>query len=409
MREAYRAGTDFVVRPRAPAAGTYSLAVSNALGSVLRGLSTYVRQRVEGWRTGSRGSQAFLLLVLVGLVGLAVVVGAVADVAVPVVLWFLFLMLGTMLLRFVPLLLLVVVLVGAATWTSVDTDFARGNKSAALVILGVGAALALYQASRQRSGLPMALSEAVLTQLRDRLQRQGVVPPLPDGWRSQSATITANGPSYAGDFLVADLRDGRWLEMALVDVCGKGTSVGPQALQFAGALGGLIGALPPAELMAAANMFLLRQDSDESLATAVHIKVDLVTGDYTITSAGHPPALHWHLGERGWSVDNARGMALGVIAEADFTPSRGRLRPGEALLFYTDGVIETAGRDLDDGIDWLRGVALQAVDARGFTGMPRRVLKKVPRGDDDRAMLVLERQPLTSPERDSERSRGLAG
>ena len=383
--------------------------MSNALGSVLRGLSTYVRQRVEGWRTGSRGSQAFLLLVLVGLVGLAVVVGAVADVAVPVVLWFLFLMLGTMLLRFVPLLLLVVVLVGAATWTSVDTDFARGNKSAALVILGVGAALALYQASRQRSGLPMALSEAVLTQLRDRLQRQGVVPPLPDGWRSQSATITANGPSYAGDFLVADLRDGRWLEMALVDVCGKGTSVGPQALQFAGALGGLIGALPPAELMAAANMFLLRQDSDESLATAVHIKVDLVTGDYTITSAGHPPALHWHLGERGWSVDNARGMALGVIAEADFTPSRGRLRPGEALLFYTDGVIETAGRDLDDGIDWLRGVALQAVDARGFTGMPRRVLKKVPRGDDDRAMLVLERQPLTSPERYSERSRGLAG
>ena len=250
----------------------------------------------------------------------------------------------------------------------------------------------------------MALSEAVLTQLRDRLQRQGVVPPLPDGWRSQSATITANGPSYAGDFLVADLREGRWLEMALVDVCGKGTSVGPQALQFAGALGGLIGALPPAELMAAANHFLLRQESDESLATAVHIKVDLVTGDYTITSAGHPPALHWHLGERGWTVDNARGMALGVIAEADFTPSRGRLRPGEALMFYTDGVIETADRDLDDGIDWLREVALQAVDARGFTGMPRRILKKVPRGDDDRAMLVLERQPLTSPERDSERT-----
>ena len=74
------------------------------------------------------------------------------------------------------------------------------------------------------------------------------------------------------------------------------------------------------------------------------------TGDYTITSAGHPPALHWHLGQRGWSVDNARGMALGVIDEADFTPSRGRLRPGEALMFYTDGVIESADKDLDAGI-----------------------------------------------------------
>jgi hypothetical protein len=373
----------------------------------MRGISTYVRQRVAGWRTGSRGSQAFLLVVLLVVLAVAVGVGALAEVVVPVSLWLLFLMLGTMLLRFVPLVVLGLVLVAVAWWTSVETSFRSASRSTALVIFGVGLLLALYQSSRQRSGLPMALSEAVLAQLRDRLQRQGVVPALPDGWRSQSATITANGPSYAGDFLVADLRDGRWLEMALVDVCGKGTSVGPQALQFAGALGGLIGALPPAELMAAANHFLLRQDSDESLATAVHIKVDLVTGDYTITSAGHPPALHWHLGERGWTVDNARGMALGVIPEADFTPSRGRLRPGEALMFYTDGVIETAGRDLDDGIDWLRDVALQAIDARGFTGMPRRVLKKVPRGDDDRALLVLERQPLTSPERHSERHRGL--
>ncbi|QSR31422.1 hypothetical protein CFI00_13110 [Nocardioides sp. S5] len=376
---------------------------------MIRGCGAYVRQRVEGWRTGSRGSQAFLLLVLLALVALAVAVGALARVVVPVSLWLLFLMLGTMLLRFVPLLVLVAVLMGVSVWTSVETSFATASRPSALLIFAVAIGLALYQSSRQRSGLPMALSEAVLTQLRDRLQRQGVVPPLPEGWRSQSATITANGPSYAGDFLVADLREGRWLEMALVDVCGKGTSVGPQALQFAGALGGLIGALPPAELMAAANNFLLRQESDESLATAVHIKVDLVTGDYTITSAGHPPALHWHLGQRGWSVDNARGMALGVIEEADFTPSHGRLRPGEALMFYTDGVIETAGRDLDDGIDWLRQVALQAVDARGFTGMPKRVLKKVPRGDDDRAMLVLERQPLTSPERDSERSRALGG
>lgn len=381
--------------------------MSNALESLLRALSTYVQQRIEGWRTGSRGSQAFLLGVLVSLVALALGIGALAEVVVPVSLWFLFLMLGTMLLRFVPLLLLVAVLAGVAFWTSVETSFATASRTSALLIFAVAILLAIYQSSRQRSGLPMALSEAVLTQLRDRLQRQGVVPALPNGWRTQSATITANGPSYAGDFLVADLRDGRWLEMALVDVCGKGTSVGPQALQFAGALGGLIGALPPAELMSAANMFLLRQESDESLATAVHVKVDLVTGDYTITSAGHPPALHWHLDERGWAIDNARGMALGVIEEADFTPSRGRLRPGEALMFYTDGVIETTDRDLDDGIDWLREVALRAVDARGFTGMPGRVLKQVPRGDDDRALLVLERQPLTSPEIGSEHFRGL--
>lgn len=397
----------FPVPPRGTSVEPYPFAVSSAVGSVLRGVASYVQQRVDGWRTGSPASQAFLLGVLVTMVALTTLLGALVEVVVPIVMWFLFLMVGTMLLRFVPLLLLALVLAVAAVWTSLETDFAPSSRESALVIFGLALLLAIYQSSRQRSGLPMALSEAVLTQLRDRLQRQGVIPDLPAGWRSQSATITANGPSYAGDFLVADLREGRWLEMALVDVCGKGTAVGPQALQFAGALGGLIGALPPAELMAAANAFLLRQESEESLATAVHIKVDLVSGDYTITSAGHPPALHWHLGERGWSVDNARGMALGVIDDADFTPSTGRLRPGEALMFYTDGVIESADKDLDAGIDWLRNEALKAVDARGFSGLPRRVLKKVPRGDDDRAMLVLERQPLTSPEVDDERARSL--
>jgi hypothetical protein len=376
---------------------------------VLRGVGTYVQQRVDGWRTGSRASQAFLLGLLTAMVALTTLLGLVVDVAVPVAMWFLFLMVGTMMLRFVPLLLLVAVLVGVVWWTSLADGLQPASRASALVIFALAVVLALYQSSRQRSGLPMALSEAVLTELRDRLQRQGRVPVLPVGWRSESATLTANGPSYAGDFLVADLRDDRWLEMALVDVVGKGTSVGPQALQFAGALGGLIGALPPAQLMEAANRFLLRQESDESLATAVHVKVDLVTGDYTITSAGHPPALHWLLGQRGWAIDNARGMALGIIEDADFTPSKGRLRPGEALMFYTDGVIEGADKDLDRGIEWLRDAALHAVDARGFSGLPRRVLKRVPRSDDDRAILVIERQPLTSPERDKDRLRTLGG
>ena len=78
----------------------------------------------------------------------------------------------------------------------------------------------------------------------------------------------------------------------------------------------------------------------------------------------------------------------------------------DALL--ADGVIEAGSRDIDDGIEWLRHQALHAVDARGFTGLPRRVLKKVPRGTDDRAILLLERQPLTSPERASEEFRGLS-
>ena len=59
--------------------------------------------------------------------------------------------------------------------------------------------------------------------LRDRLQAQSKIPPLPAGWDSQSAMIASHGVTYAGDFLVADLsEDRKQLEVILVDVCGKG-------------------------------------------------------------------------------------------------------------------------------------------------------------------------------------------
>src|SRR5205085_9417816 len=104
----------------------------------------------------------------------------------------------------------------------------------------------------------------------------------------------------------------------------------------AGALGGLIGALPPDQLFRAANDFLLRQGLDESFATAVHLILDLEDGSYVITSAGHPPALRWDLPAGEWVIDNARGTALGITSEPELQTSDGKLFAGEALLFYTD-------------------------------------------------------------------------
>jgi serine phosphatase RsbU (regulator of sigma subunit) len=202
--------------------------------------------------------------------------------------------------------------------------------------------------------------------------------------------------TYAGDFLVADLTDeGTHLEVILVDVCGKGNDAGPASLQFAGALGGLIGTMPPEALMRAANRFLVRRGDDEAFATAVHLLVDLAGGGYQITSAGHPPALHWQVGAQQWVVDNARGTALGVTREPELHVSKGQLLPGEALMFYTDGVVESRGSDIDTGIAWLRDVARTAVLA-GFDGAAGRIIGQVENGDDDRAVLILSRTPVAA-------------
>jgi hypothetical protein len=358
------------------------------------GVVAYARGRVRSWRTGSSESQLFVLgLMLLGVVA-SFVVSMGSYSWMPFTAYFVWLLAGMLLLRFGPLAVLTGVNLAAGVIALAEQGPLTGVRITAAIHIVLASALVLHQSSKQRSGLPIALTESVLGELRDRLQRQGRVPELPAGWHSQSAMVASHGVRYAGDFLVADLSaDKRRLEVILVDVCGKGTSAGPAALQFAGALGGLLGALPPVDLFRAANDFLLRQPEDEQFATAVHLVVDLVEGTYEITSAGHPPALRYDLPTREWVIDNARGSALGVLTEPELHRTDGRLFPGEALMFYTDGVVESRTHHLDVGIAWLQRVARDAVSG-GFPGAAHRVIGQVDGGDDDRAVLILSRDPV---------------
>ena len=359
----------------------------------------YIRETALAWRHGTQRGQLFAMAAMVVITAVIFVASLVAYTVVPVASFVLPLLLGSIALRYKPLLVLVgVVAVCAAITVTIETTTNGWNPArlSNMVTLALVAGVILYAASRYQSGLPGPLGEAMLVELNDRLQVQGVVPPLPNGWRSQSAVLSAGGAKFAGDFLVANLSDDKTqLEMVLVDVCGKGVGAGTQSLQFAGALGGLIGSLPPLGLFSAANDFLLRQHWDEGFATAVHVLVNLDTGEYSIINAGHPPAMRWVDRQSLWLVDGARGTALGVLERPDFNRSSGVIEPGDALMFYTDGVVESRSRDVRSGIDWLRATAGQVVLKGGFDNAPRRILAHVPGGDDDRAVLVLDRHRPT--------------
>jgi serine phosphatase RsbU (regulator of sigma subunit) len=240
------------------------------------------------------------------------------------------------------------------------------------------------------------MDEAFLSGLRDLLQEQCRVPELPDGWSVTSAMLAANGYEYGGDFFVADLvrspSGGQRLAMVLVDVCGKGETALPEAVPFAGALRGLILGLPDDEVLGAANGYLLRQPSDECIATAAQVTLDLTTGHYEIRSAGHPPVLRWTGVDRALVIDNARGTALGVVDEPEFGVSSGILAPGDALVFYTDGVVERPDTDIDTSISWLLYAARNVLTTGPVRDVPAGIMAQVTRGDDDRAVLVLTRE-----------------
>jgi serine phosphatase RsbU (regulator of sigma subunit) len=267
------------------------------------------------------------------------------------------------------------------------------NRSVVL-LLGVTALLMVWIAhSRARLGVQGTAGESMLVDLRDRLRAQGELPPLPPRWHAEVVLRSAYGDQFSGDFLVATTRrEGKSFELALVDVSGKGAGAGTRALLLSGALGGLLGAMPSEQFLAASNEYLLRQRWAEGFATAVHVTIDLVSGDFTVASAGHPPAVHFQSGSGRWAVLSAQaGPLLGVLPDATYPSHRGRLAQGDALVLYTDGVVETRSSDLSVGIDRMLGQA-DLLISRGFRGGAQRIVELARAGEsDDRACVLVWR------------------
>ena len=263
-----------------------------------------------------------------------------------------------------------------------------------LIVLALASAVLYnFACSREQTGLSGLSRDSILVELRQRLLTASALPVLPTGWCGEAVVRPAGGGPFAGDFVVSAITgDGRLLEMVLVDVSGKGVEAGTRALLLSGALGGLLGAVPPVGFLAAANSFLCRQGWAEGFATAVHVALDLSDGSYVLESAGHPPAAVFSAGSGKWRLLGAEGPALGLLADLTYVPETGRLEPGDALLFYTDGLVEIPGRDLAVGIDKLLGEAERLVP-RGFAGGGEVLVTAVAAdSSDDRGLVLLWRQ-----------------
>lgn len=278
-----------------------------------------------------------------------------------------------------------VVVMQLTGWTTIEPG--------TLIVIGVSlVALVSFAGQRERLGLQGAPGELMLVDLRDRLSVNGRVPVLPPGWRVDTAVRSAHAEAFSGDFMVAARGErGQLLEIVLVDVSGKGQDAGVRSLLLSGAFGGLLGAMPREEFLAAANGYLLAQAWDEGFATAVHLAVRLDTGQYWISTAGHPPAVHVHAGSGSQEIiDTVGGPALGVMRGLSFLTHVGTMDHGDTVVMYTDGIVEVPGHDLDLGIDRLMGVVEREV-ATG-QGDAEAVLVGVHASEsDDRALILVHR------------------
>lgn len=363
--------------------GQDSVARARAVEVTRAPRSTRIRSRFGSWIL------AAAMIALVSAVSLAVLLwpqyfprGSIMPVVV----------LAGLLLPWRALILVYAVV---AAWAAVVLDLiqSRSTPGAVLVLALVMVLMLWMSRSRALVGVQALGSDRMLVDLRDRLRLMGEMPRLPAGWHAESAIEPAHGDAFSGDFMVtARSGDGGTFEIVVVDVSGKGLRAGTRSLLLSGAFSGLLGSTDEEGFLPAANSYLLRQQWSEGFATAVHVRICTRTGAFTAASAGHPPAVKYAAGSGRWSVLGGRaGPLLGVMPEASFPRLSGVLERGDALLLYTDGVIESRNRHLADGIDRMLGTAERSVKS-GFSGMATKICHAARSGEnDDRAVVVVWR------------------
>ena len=96
-------------------------------------------------------------------------------------------------------------------------------------------------------------------------------------------------------------------------------------------------------------------------------------------------------GSGRWAVLQSAGAVLGLLPAAEFITARGRLERGDALLLYTDGMVEEPRRDLEMGLDRLLGEAEKLLRG-GVVGSAARLVEQLGSRDDDRAVVVVHRR-----------------
>ncbi|MFI6038565.1 SpoIIE family protein phosphatase [Streptomyces sp. NPDC051315] len=108
----------------------------------------------------------------------------------------------------------------------------------------------------------------------------------------------------------------------------------------------------PDQVLARTNR-LLTDLGPDLFTSCLYAHLDFAGRRVTLASAGHPPPLLRLPDGDTRPVDVPPGPLLGIDPDADFPLTEIPLVPGMMLAFYTDGLIETPGVDLDDSISRL--------------------------------------------------------
>lgn len=173
-------------------------------------------------------------------------------------------------------------------------------------------------------------------------------PAFPD--RSEFDLYASMTPALlvGGDFYDFFLVDDDHLAVVMADVSDKGV---PAALFMSLSkntiASNVMQGKSPAKALTDANKILCRNNTENMFVTVWLGILEISTGLLTVCNAGHEPPVLMRQGEEFMVFRDIHGFAMGCVEDADYEEYNLRLRKGDKLFLYTDGVTDATDEDLN--------------------------------------------------------------
>ncbi|MFD8294154.1 PP2C family protein-serine/threonine phosphatase, partial [Streptomyces lavendulae] len=162
------------------------------------------------------------------------------------------------------------------------------------------------------------------------------------------------GMDVGGDWYDVIETSAGLLALVIGDVQGHGVAAAATMGQLRSAVRAFaLSGNAPDEVVRGTNQLLIDLDPGQ-FASCCYVLLDPGSGRALAARAGHPQPLLRHPGGRTEVLDLPGGVVLGIDAGGDYPVTELWLEPGAVLALYTDGLVETPGTDIDEGVERLR-------------------------------------------------------
>ncbi len=168
-----------------------------------------------------------------------------------------------------------------------------------------------------------------------------VYPAFPDRTEFDIHALMIPTKQVSGDFYDYFFIDDRHLVMVIADVTGKGIPaalfmvIARTAIKNRSRQGGA-----PSEILYDVNNHLIEGNAAKMFVSAWIGMLDIFTGVLVSSNAGHECPVMTGEDGRFAVVKDKHGLVMGLRKNIKYTDHETKLKPGETLFLYTDGVID---------------------------------------------------------------------